>query len=237
MSRITFEFGRALVVGAIALSAAGQSAPAEAADTAVPQSRADEPSATRTSEIQSESAPPPRATLGVPDPAPRRRAIYCVLGVATPIGFVGFEGVFRLGALFEVAGGFGVGGSATQAETNASVGHALQWTLMPRLRLGDDHHAFTAGAGISGGEYGGFDLFGVGPGCHSDNDPCSGGFQTRYSLWANLEIGGEHWGRSGFALRYFLGLARGMTLDPVGSSVNGQTLLLPYFGLGLGYAF
>jgi hypothetical protein len=107
---------------------------------------------------------------------------------------------------------------------------------MPRLRLGNDHSAFTVGAGVSGGEYGGFDFADTGPGCYNDSSPCNRPFPTSYSLWGNLELGGEHWTSRGFALRYFVGLARGMAFGPIGSSVNGQTTL-PYFGLGLGYAF
>ena len=157
-----------------------------------------------------------------------------MLGVATPIGFGGLEGVYRLGDHFELAAGVGVGGSAVESKTN-SFGGTLQWSLMPRLRLGNDYSAFTVGAGISAGEYGGIDIADTGPGCYNDSSPCDRPFPTQYSLWGNLELGGEHWTRSGLAVRYFIGLARGMTLGPIGSSANHTEL--PYFGLGLGYAF
>jgi len=226
-----------VVAGAVAYMALGHGSRAEAAEAPFPQSGDEEsPRATPAHEVKEEPAAPPRVSLEEAEPSsPRRRAIYLVLGVATPIGFGGFEGVSRFGDLFEVAAGVGFGGSAVQSGTN-SFGGTLQWSLMPRLRLGNDHSAFTVGAGISGGEYGGFDIADTGPGCYSDSAPCSRAFPTRYSLWGNLELGGEHWSSSGFALRYFIGLARVMTLGPIGSSMNGQTQL-PYFGLGLGYAF
>jgi hypothetical protein len=209
----------------------------KAAEVPVPQSGdAESPRATPAQEVQQAPDPPPAVSIEEAEPSsPRRRAIFLELGVATPIGFFGFEGVHRFGEFFEVSAGIGIGESAVESKTN-SFGGTLQWSLMPRLRLGNDHSAFTVGAGISGGEYGGFDIADSGPGCYSDSAPCDRPFPTRYSLWGNLELGGEHWTSSGFALRYFIGLARGMTVGPIGSSRYDQTVL-PYLGLGLGYAF
>jgi hypothetical protein len=99
--------------------------------------------------------------------SPRLRAIYLELGAAMPIGFFGLEGVHRFGEFFEVSAGIGVGGSAVESRTN-SFGSSLQWSLMPRLRLGNAYSGFTIGAGISGGEYGGFNFADTGPGCYSD---------------------------------------------------------------------
>lgn len=61
--------------------------------------------------------------------------------------------------------------------------------------------------------------------------------RDRYSLWLNVEIGGEHWWPSGFACRYFFGLAGGATLDPFSFSIHDQRLAIPYVGIGLGWAF
>jgi hypothetical protein len=158
------------------------------------------------------------------DDEPRRRetATYFMLGAGTPVGFVGFEGVHRLGSRLEVSAGVGAGASAGNSEMNPSLGHLLQWAVMPRLRVGNDHHVLTVGVGLSGGNFGSTSAF---DGCDS-NTPCA---ETRYVVWANVEAGGEHWLNRGFALRYFAGYGHGFA--------NGGSLNIPYFGLGLGYAF
>ena len=158
------------------------------------------------------------------DHEPRRRetAIYFMVGAGVPVGYVGFEGVHRLGSLLEVSAGVGAGGSALNSEMNPSLGHVLQWAVMPRLRVGNDHNVLTIGVGISGGNFGSTLAF---DGCDS-NTPCT---ETRYVLWANLEAGGEHWLNSGFALRYFAGYGHGFA--------SGDSFNIPYFGAGLGYAF
>jgi hypothetical protein len=161
---------------------------------------------------------------------PRRTAIYGIQGLGAPVGVFGLEAVQRLGALFEVAVGVGLGGSAMESQKNASLGHLLQWSFMPRLRAGDDHNAVTFGAGVSGGQYGGINLFGFGPGCTSDDLPC-GDFPTHYTLWTNVELGGEHWTRHGVAFRYFLGVA----YDALRPPANAEAF--PYAGMGLGRAF
>jgi hypothetical protein len=215
-------------------------APAGAAEAVAPQSYDDAVPSIDPASAPKEEATAPPPVLDVPGPL-RRTAIYYAMGLATPIGFLGFESVHRFGKFLELSAGIGIGGSAVQSNRH-SFGGVLQWSLMPRLRLGNDHAALTLGAGVSGGEYGGFDVFGDGPGCpSSDSYGCSGstlGFPTQYTLWRNLEIGGEYWSRGGFALRYFVGLALGMTVSPFGGSPLGgsQGSPLPYFGLGLGYA-
>ncbi|HEY5090474.1 MAG TPA: hypothetical protein VIK30_10915 [Polyangia bacterium] len=166
----------------------------------------------------------PAAAQAERDDEPRRRdtAIYFLAGAGTPVGFAGFEGVHRLGARLEVSAGVGAGASAGNSEMNPSLGHVLQWALMPRLRMGDDHDVLTIGVGISGGDFGNTLAF---DGCDS-NTPCA---ESRYVVWANVEAGGEHWLNSGFAVRYFAGYAHGFA--------SGDSFNIPYFGFGLGYAF
>jgi hypothetical protein len=171
--------------------------------------------------------PPPETDAAGP---PRHSAVYWILGAGAPVGFEGIEGVHRFGPLLEVAAGFGIGFSATGSEKDPPLFHSTQWEVMPRLRLGGDRHALTLGAGLSGGNYGGFHLFGIG--CPEDGSPCY--YPTRYVFWGNVEVGTEHWWPHGFALRTFLGWARGCTIDSCSAS-NDQSF--PYFGLGLGYAF
>jgi hypothetical protein len=230
VSKLILRAVRTLAAGAVAMSLPRNGTRAEAAEAAAPQYDDDE--VPRASAPRDWATAPPRV-LEKPGP-PRRTAIYFAMGVGTPIGFLGFEGVHRVGELFELSAGIGIGGSAIEAEGH-SFGGVLQWSLMPRLRFGRDHAAFTLGAGVSGGQYGGFDFGDEGPGCPTDE--CTGGFPTKYVLWNNLEIGGEYWSRGGFALRYFGGLAFGMTVDPFGGSPLGGTRFLPYLGAGLGYAF
>ena len=43
------------------------------------------------------------------------------------------------------------------------------------------------------------DEMGQGLNC-PDEGPCT--YETRYTLWANFEVGGEHWTSVGFAFRY-----------------------------------
>jgi hypothetical protein len=160
----------------------------------------------------------------------RRTAIYWMFGFGTPVGIVGLEGVHRFGDSFELAVGFGNGLGAEVAQPNAGFGHALQWAVMPRLRLGDDRNAFTLGAGISGGEFS-FQLLCIG--CDEEaSGPTT--YPTYYALWSNFEIGGEHWSQSGFAIRYYLGLAHATML---GAPPSSGLATIPYFGIGLGYAF
>jgi hypothetical protein len=51
-------------------------------------------------------------------------------------------------------------------------------------------------------------------------------------MWANVEVGGEHWFRNAFAVRYFAGYARRWQVDSAGSTSG-----VPYFGMGFGRAF
>jgi hypothetical protein len=143
---------------------------------------------------------------------------------------MGLEGVHRFGDSFELAAGFGNGLAAEGAQPNAGLGHALQWAVMPRLRLGDDRNALTLGAGLSGGE---FSFHWLCIGCGTDaSGPTS--VPTYYTFWSNFEIGGEHWSQGGFAIRYYLGLAHATML---GAPSPNDIATIPYLGIGLGYAF
>jgi hypothetical protein len=223
----------ALAVGLLLFAAtparADEAEPNDGPHTAGGQAVDAEPPAQRGSATPVGESKPPPEPVAEPEPPPRHTAIYGLLGVGAPVGFEGLEGVHRFGPLLEVAAGLGIGFSASGSEKDAPFGHATQWAVMPRLRVGGDHHVLTLGAGVSGGNYGGFHLFGIG--C-PEQGPCY--YPTRYVFWGNVEIGGEHWWSGGFALRYFLGYARGCTTDSCSASGDRS---FPYFGLGLGYAF
>jgi hypothetical protein len=118
-----------VLVGLVALSAAGTAAHAEA------------PAGLEAAGPVEEDGP--------------RNAVSLLTGLGAPLGFLGLEGARHLGKRFELAAGFGFGLGATTTEANPTLGGTLQWAVMPRLRLGGDRHALTLGAGLSGGNYGG----------------------------------------------------------------------------------
>jgi hypothetical protein len=160
----------------------------------------------------------------VSGPAPPNLAIYGLFGFATPVGFVGAEGVLRAGSWFEMSAGLGAGMTAVLAHS----GSPLQWAVMPRIRVGDnDRNGLTLGFGFSGGNIGDIPLF-----CDEYCDAQRASYPTHYWIWANTEIGGEHWFQSGFALRYFGGYARGCQVSSCTSALG-----LPYLGVGFGRAF
>jgi hypothetical protein len=207
------------------VEAAEPSASGQAADEEMPVSKAPEP--TREEPL---TRPPPEE---IEAPAPvRHTAIYWLFGANTPVGVTGFEGVHRFTHSFELAAGFGQGMAAASAQPNGRFGHALQWAIMPRVRLGDDRDVLTLGAGLSGGEY---TNQGLCFGC-DDGESMNATYPTYYTLWANLEIGGEFWTRGGFAFRCYLGVARGVMVESHPADASPD-LPLPYFGFGLGYAF
>src|SRR5450631_41821 len=214
-------FGRALLLVLIGV------APARAAVDA------ENPSATERASV-AEEAEPPRAVSQPTNASPllvaerpRDTAIYCVMGLGTPVGLAGLEGVHRFGSQFEISAGFGGGLAALGSEHHAGFGHVVQWAVMPRMRLGDDHNAFTAGAGASGGNYGDIPLCLDGP-------PCTDTYRVSYFVWSNFELGGEHWSSGGLAFRYFAGYAHGWCAS---SSCVSAATNIPYFGIGVGYAF
>jgi hypothetical protein len=208
---------------AVALAAALSAGPAARAnvddeDPAPPTPAAIAPAVTR--------LPPAATPAPVPD-RPRSTAIYTIVGFGTPVGFVGVEAVHRFAPWLEVGAGVGSGLAAAGSKHNP-----LQWSVMPRLRLGDEHQALTLGAGLSGGNYGDIPLDFD---CESDCN-ANAGYPVRYVVWGNVELGLELWKR-GFAFRAFGGYARGCTTDGCGGSADGAPLGIPYFGLGFGYAF
>jgi hypothetical protein len=166
------------------------------------------------------------STPALPPERHRTTAIYLLAGLGLPVGFVGLEAVHRIGSLVEITAGYGRGLSASGSQPHAGFSHSVQWAVMPRLRWGDDHNALTLGAGASGGNYGDLPL------CF--DDPCSSTYPVSYFVWNNLEIGGEHWSSSGLAVRYFVGYAHGWCVSDACVSADDN---LPYFGLGVGYAF
>jgi len=161
-------------------------------------------------------------------PPPRANAIYAIFGFGTPVGLFGFEGVHRFGAV-EMAVGLGLGAAASGSEPNPSLGHDLQWAVMPRFRIaGDDYFALTFGEGLSGGQYGN----GVLEFC--EETPCR--YPTRYVVWANTELALEKFW-SHVTLRTFLGLAIGCGVAACGATLEDREDVIPYLGIGLGYAF
>ena len=154
------------------------------------------------------------------------------MGFGTPVGFAGFEGVRRLGSAIELGVGLGRGFGALASQKDPAPGRDLQWAIMPRLRLG-----------------------GRPPRRHGRRRRLRGQLRQRrrvvlrrplpdrdypisYVVWANVEVGTEHWWRSGFALRTFLGYARGCSATScTTATASGGDLAIPYFGFGLGYAF
>jgi hypothetical protein len=201
-----------------------------AAIPAIPAHAADDDEDPRASPPTAEPAPEPPPPPAVEFSTLRHTAIYAVLGFGTPMGFVGFEGVHRFGSTFEVSAGFGRGFLAMASHAHASFEHDVQWAVMPRLRAGNRRHALTLGAGVSGGNTGsGGEWFCDGP-CPVRDDPLT------YMIWGNVEIGTEHWWNAGFAMRTFVGYARGCTTSSCTSAyAAGQST--PYAGMGFGYAF
>lgn len=154
-------------------------------------------------------------------------AVYLVLGLGTPIGGLGLEWVSRIGSSFEISFGFGAGLDAAYSEPNPPLGHYLQWSVMPRFVLGNEHGGFTLGAGLSGGNDGNANFF-----CFDDN--CSGTYPVSHFVSANIEVGGEAWTSIGLAIRGFLGYEHGWCIS---SPCVWATTNYPYLGFGIGYAF
>ena len=115
----------------------------------------------------------PVPKLVVP-PVRRGSAIYGMLGW-TPVGGIGLEGVHRLGSMFEITAGLGIGRNAVDpAAEKLGIGNPVQGAVMPRLRLGSDTKALTLGVGISGGNY-------------ADLSTCGWDFECRQSTIYRLD--------------------------------------------------
>lgn len=207
------------MLGQVILLSLIQLLPVSAVDAETPRSP---PVQTVPGEPPPELAPAPLASV----PPERTSAVYFVSGLGAPLGFAGFEVAHHLGSIFEISGGLGLGLDAIEAQPHAGLSQILQWAVMPRLRFGNRPGAFTAGAGISGGNDGFF--------CWVPDTCVDGTYPLSYYVWANFELGMEVWTDSGFAFRAFGGYAHGWCLN--GTCENGGTDL-PYLGLGVGYAF
>jgi len=173
-----------------------------------------------------------------------KTAVYAETGLGTPVGYFGLEGLRRIAPRWEIAAGVGLGLSASK--NGSGLGHELQWSLMPRYRLGSDRAAMTIGLGVSGGNYA-HTLESL---CGSEEEILTCSLANwRYTLWANVELGGEYWLPSGFALRFFVGyghvLAQGaehcVFANPdCGPDVPGGSFPyydVPYAGVAFGTAF
>ena len=156
----------------------------------------------------------------------RPTAVYGQLGLGTPLGFVGIEAEHTVVPIWSVSAGAGLGLGGPQA------------AVMTRGLFGGHWSKFVIGGGLSGGRY-----LWVEPFC-IEND-C-----TRKSgtvAWGNLEIGGAHRFRSGFAMKYFGGYGRLIAGDLVCDEAetyghctidhknDGYNLI--YTGVAVGYAF
>jgi len=174
---------------------------------------------------------------------PSNKTLTAVVGLGTPVGGLGVEGAYRIGSHLEVSAGLGIG--LTAASHNFQ---PIQWAVMPRYRIGNARHALTLGLGLSGGNY----AYVVASLCASQEDiPECNTNDTRYTLWANAEVGGELTGPTGFVFRYFVGygriLAQGAdhctyfnTPAQFCSGIPGNTFPyanLPYVGVALGHTF
>jgi hypothetical protein len=142
-----------------------------------------------------------------------------IAGAGTPVGVSGVELARTRGSTFEMTGGIGIGLAAANAHGKPN---PLQWAAMPRLRFGGDRGAFTVGVGVSGGNYG------RAPNCNVLGVfACSYGVE--YTVWVNVEAGGEVGSPAGVAFRYFAGYGHGFA--------SGASFNIPYAGVGLGYRF
>ncbi len=159
----------------------------------------------------------------------RPTAVYAQFGLGTPLGFVGAEAEHMVTPDYAVSVGAGYGTGGPQVGA------------MVRLLAGGDRSKFVIGAGASGGNYNWQDYLDL---SFDDRGPIR---KVGTVAWANLEIGGEHRFRSGFALRYFGGYGRIVAGDLVCEAgvrhddcVNfhqddGKNLI--YTGIAVGYAF
>jgi hypothetical protein len=186
---------------------------------------------------------PASAQTADPGGASPRGAIYAVAGLGTPVGFFGLEGAYRILPELEVALGTGLGLSTEKNAYNDQL-HVLQWAVMPRYRVGAGRNVLTLGVGLSGGNYS--HIYASLCGSQEELPECNAPGSYRYTLWTNVEIGGEYWAASFLAFRYFVGyghiLAQGAqhcderssfdcSDDPGGSFPYAN---IPYFGIALG---
>ena len=168
------------------------------------------------------------AADGVSEFQNRPTAVYAQLGLGTPLGFAGVEAEHMVTPDYAVSVGAGYGTGGPQA------------AAMLRLLAGGDRSKFSLGAGVSGGKYTWRDYLGF---PDDEGPPRKAGTVA----WANVEIGGEHRFRNGFALRYFGGYGRLIAGDLVceaGARYDDCVMFykddgynLIYTGIAVGYAF
>lgn len=152
-------------------------------------------------------------------------AIYAILGVWTPVGFMGAELEQTITPHWTVSGGAGMSTSG------------LQGSAMIHMLAGGERSKLTIGAGISGGKY---------TWRESCLDCDEGAVKNGTVAWGNVEIGGEHRFSSGFAIRYFGGYGHIIAGDLVCDSTFNNDCVqyhrddgydVMYGGIGLGGAF
>jgi len=155
----------------------------------------------------------------------RPTAIYAILGVWTPVGFMGAELEQTIAPNWTMSAGAGLSTSG------------LQGSAMVHMLAGGERSKLTVGAGISGGKY---------TWRESCLDCDDGAVKNGTVAWGNVELGGEHRFSSGFAIRYFGGyghvIAGDLTCD---STFNNDCVQyhrddgydVIYGGVGLGGAF
>lgn len=155
----------------------------------------------------------------------RPTAIYAVLGIWTPVGFLGAEVEETILSHLTVSAG---GGWSTSGP---------QGSVMMHVLAGGERSKLTLGAGVSGGKYTWVEW------CIDCDD---GARKNGTVAWGNVEIGGEHRFWNGFALRYFGGYGHIIAGDLVCDTTNNSHCVqyhqndgyyVIYTGVGLGYAF
>jgi hypothetical protein len=155
----------------------------------------------------------------------RPTAIYAQVGLGTPLGFLGVEAEHTVLPTWSLSAGAGLGIAGPQA------------AAMVRRLFEGDQSKLVIGAGLSGGRYRWVEL------CFDEGCTRKGGMVA----WANLEIGGEHRFRSGFAMKYFGGYGRLIagdlvcdeqaTYDHCITTHKNDGYNLIYAGVAFGYAF
>lgn len=173
-------------------------------------------------------ASPPAAAADDASPfEAKSTAVYAILGVGTPVGFMGAEIEQTVLPNWSLSAGLGWG-------------HAMapQASAMMRWMGGGQRSKVTIGAGVSGGKYTWTEYFCI------DCDQVE--HKSGTVAWGNVEVGGEHRFWNGFAIRYFGGYGRIVAgnygCDPP-DDVTCQTyykddgINIVYTGIGLGGAF
>jgi opacity protein-like surface antigen len=103
------------------------------------------------------------------------------LGIGSVVGFIGGTYTYAPVPQFQLELGSGIGWSG------------FQFSMMPKLSLGDDRHCFVMGVGPS---------LAVDP----DNNPP----HTYVALWLNAEVGYEYRSVGGFSFLIAAGIVRGL---------------------------